>query len=106
MKENGEELPTIKKQRDSAVNNQSPPLSFQSLSPESQKIKEEEQGGTLPIIPTFKFLGSNRSLPSAFTPYLQEPLYQQLHDNVYLELAGKKPDSKVSLEAEIEKKDP
>ena len=43
---------------------------------------------SLPIIPTFRFCSSSRSLPSAFTPYLQEPLFHQMHDEVYYELAG------------------
>lgn len=44
----------------------------------------------LPIIPTFRFTSSSRSLPSAFVPYLEKPLYEQLPDEVYKELAGKR----------------
>ena len=46
---------------------------------------------SLPIIPTFRFCSSSRSLPSAFTPYLQEPLFNQMHDELYYELAGRPP---------------
>lgn len=99
MRENGATVPNIKKQRDPAVNNQTPPHSFQSLSPEYEKMKIEEPNVKLPIIPTFSFC-SSRSLPSAFTPftpYLQEPLYQQLHEEVYIELAGGKVSRKESI---------
>jgi hypothetical protein len=37
------------------------------------------------VIPTFNFFPSSRSL-SAFVPYLQEPLYQQLPESVYRDL--------------------
>lgn len=50
----------------------------------------------LPVIPTFNFFPSSRSLSSAFLPYLHEPLYQQLPDTVYRELTKK---SIVSMES-------
>ena len=84
IKENGGQVPTIKKQRsDPAVKIESPPLSFHSFSPEECRAKVEEPIMSLPIIPTFRFCSSSRSLPSAFTPYLQEPLFHQMHDEVY-----------------------
>lgn len=47
-------------------------------------MKQEELPLKFPIIPTVTFFSSSRSLPSAFTPYLQEPLFNQLQDSVYI----------------------
>jgi hypothetical protein len=47
------------------------------------------------VIPTFNIFPSSRSITSAFTPCIQEPLFQQLTDNIYRGLTKKV----VSMEA-------
>jgi len=89
VRENGGVPPAIKKQRDPAVNNESPILSAHesSIKLESEPI---EPMMTFPIIPTVNFL-SSRSIttPSAFVPYLPEPLHLQLSDEIFSKLTGR-----------------
>jgi hypothetical protein len=85
VRENGGTI-SLKKQRDPAVNNEtpphtpprepsqsrSPPPSPASPAPPDTPASEEQPppGPKLPVIPTFNFFPSSRSL-SAFVPYLQ-----------------------------------
>jgi hypothetical protein len=97
LRDNGGVLPTIKKQRDQAVNNQSPPPSIKSNSAEEENQPRETMS-KLPVIPTFNHFPSSRSLPplSAFTPYIQEPLFQH-PDSLYRQLNKKSPGSMHSI---------
>lgn len=112
VRENGGVVP-LKKQRDPAVKSEASPPSSpppeparsrspppSPASPESPPSEENPPPGPkLPVIPTFNFFPSSRSL-SAFVPYLQEPLYQQLPDSVYRGLTRRTVGSMDSLPLE------
>lgn len=89
VRENGGDTLPIKKQRDPAVNNQTPPPSIGQRSPPRPPLLAEPSL-PLPIIPTVNFL-SSRSLnsPSAFVPYLAEPHHLQLTEDLFGKMGSK-----------------